>query len=200
MRIMIIGAGGTIGQAVSSALEARHEIVRVGRKSGTHHADLADAESLRKLFATVGRVDHIISAAGAAKYSSLASLSEEALQFSIANKLMGQVNLVRIGLPFVSDGGSITLTGGVLAHEPEPGCIPVALVNSALEGFVRAAAIEMPAKKRINLVSPPWVTETLVVRGLDVAKGTTAAVVARAYVESVEGKRSGEILDGRKFG
>ncbi len=199
MRIMVIGAGGTIGQAVASALESRHEIVRVGRKSGTYHADIADSDSLRKLFDAAGRVNHIICAAGAAKFAPLSSLSDEALAFSLANKLMGQINVVRIGLPFLLDGGSIALTGGVLAHEPEPGCIPVALVNSALEGFVRAAAIEMPAKKRINLVSPPWVTETLVAHGLDVAKGTPAATVARAYVESVEGTRNGEVLDGRSF-
>lgn len=77
---------------------------------------------------------------------------------SLNNKLMGQANLVRLGLPFISDGGSFTLTSGLLSREPIPGSAAISLVNAGLEGLVRAAALELSRGVRINVVSPPWVT------------------------------------------
>jgi NAD(P)-dependent dehydrogenase (short-subunit alcohol dehydrogenase family) len=112
---------------------------------------------------------------------------------------MGQINLVRAGLAHVRDGGSFTLTSGVLSQEPMPGSSAITLVNRGLEGFARAAALEMPRGVRINVVSPPWVTETLEELGWDTSAGMPAARVAPAYTECVEGNRNGETLDARHF-
>jgi NAD(P)-dependent dehydrogenase (short-subunit alcohol dehydrogenase family) len=104
------------------------------------------------------------------------------------------VNLVRLGLGSVADRGSITLTSGVLAQRPEPGTAAISLVNAGLEGFVRAAALEAPRRIRINVVSPPWVTETVQAMGRPLEGSLPAAVVARAYVRTVEGDESGQVV------
>ena len=197
MRILVIGATGTIGKAVVDALAPRHGVIAASRHKAHEHVDIADPSSLRELFKRVGRVDAIISAAGNAAWKPLAELNDQDFAFSLSNKLMGQVNVARYGIEFVNDGGSITLTSGVLATQPTPGSSAVSLVNSGLEGFARAASLDAPRDIRINVVSPPWVSETLTAMGRDPKDGLSAANVARAYVESVEGTLRGQVLSPR---
>jgi NAD(P)-dependent dehydrogenase (short-subunit alcohol dehydrogenase family) len=199
MRIIVIGATGTIGKAVVEALAGRHEVLRVGHRGGEYQVDMASRESIEQLFQAVGEFDALVSAAGQAKFGALDGLSDGDFQFSLGSKLMGQVNLVRLGLAHVADGGSFTLTSGVLSQEPTPGSSAISLVNGALEAFAGAAALDLPRGVRINVVSPPWVSETLEAMGRDGAAGQPAAQVARAYVESVEGSQNGEVLDAREF-
>jgi NAD(P)-dependent dehydrogenase (short-subunit alcohol dehydrogenase family) len=146
------------------------------------------------LYAKVGKVGAVISAAGQARFKPLDDLSDADFRFSVDNKLMGQVNVVRYGLGSVVDGGSITITSGVLAQQPSPGSAAISLVNAGLEGFARAAALEAPRGIRINVVSPPWVTETLQALGMPLQGGLPAATVARAYVASVEGTATGQVI------
>ena len=199
MRIVIIGVSGTIGQAVSQDLSGSHEIVGVARTKGDYQVDLASKESIQRLMETVAPFDAVVCAAGQAKFGALEALADEDFQLSLSNKLMGQINLVRVGLNYIRDHGSFTLTSGVLAREPIPGSAAISLVNAALEGFVRAAALEMPRGIRINVVSPPWVSETLTAMGKDGSAGMPVAKVARAYVESVEGLLNGDAIDARGF-
>ena len=110
---------------------------------------------------------------------------------------MGQVNLVRIGRQFVNERGSFTLTSGVLSREPMKGSASISMVNAGLEGFVRAAALELPRGIRINVVSPPWVTETLIARKMDPSPGLPAAAVAQAYLANIEGTATGQTIDPR---
>lgn len=198
MRILVVGATGLIGRAVVAALQDRHELVLASRQKAREHVDISDPASIRALYARIGRVDAVVSAAGQAAFKSLASLTDEDFALSLRNKLMGQVNLVRYGNDAVADGGSFTLTSGVLAQEPMPGGAAISLVNAGLEGFTRAAALELLRGQRINVVSPPWVSETLQAMGQDPKGGLPAAVVAKAYVASVEGTTSGQVIDARK--
>jgi NAD(P)-dependent dehydrogenase (short-subunit alcohol dehydrogenase family) len=195
MRILVVGATGTIGRAVVAALSPRHEVVPVSRRHTAITADLAQPDSIRTLYQAIGQVDAVVCAAGDAKFAPLDQLSDSDFQFSLSNKLLGQVNLVRYGFAHVRDAGSFTLTSGVLARAPTPGSAAVSLVNSGLEGFTRAAALEAPRGIRVNVVSPPWVTETLQALGMDPSQGLPAAWVARSYVESVEGKQTGVVLE-----
>ncbi|MEX5213445.1 MAG: short chain dehydrogenase [Nitrospiraceae bacterium] len=199
MRIVVIGATGTIGRAVCRALEPRHDVITVGNKSGDVQVDLANSESIRTLYRAIGSVDAVVSTAGRAVFGDLAKLTDEDFAFSLSHKLMGQVNLVRIGASLLSDRGSFTLTSGVLSQEPMKGSAAISLVNGGLDGFVRAAALELPRGLRINVVSPTWVTETLKARGMDLAGGMPADEVALAYVESVEGTKTGQVLNTRMF-
>lgn len=200
MKVIIIGGYGTIGGPVADALSERHEVVRVGRSGGDYRADIASRESIVGLFEAVGPFDAVVSAAGLARFKPLGELTDEDFAYTLANKLMGQVNLVRLGMRYIRDGGSFTLTGGVLSTEPVTGGAAISLVNAGLEGFARGAAVELPRAVRVNVVSPPWVSETLEAMGQDPSKGMSAADVAAAYVESVEGRRTGETLDARAFG
>ncbi len=193
MRILLIGATGTIGEAVAAEL-AGHEVIRAGRTSGDEQVDLGEPASIRALFERVGRVDAVVSAAGLAAFEPLAELSDDDFALSLGNKLMGQVNVVRYGIDSVTDGGSITLTAGILGQHPEPGTAAISLVNAGLEGFTRAAALEAPRGIRVNVVSPPWVTETLQAIGRSPEGGLPAAVVAKAYARSVEGSETGQVL------
>jgi NAD(P)-dependent dehydrogenase (short-subunit alcohol dehydrogenase family) len=161
-------------------------------------ADLEDATSLERLFAQVKDVDAVVACAGSAAFRPLAQLSDADFQLGLGSKLMGQVNVVRVALSHVRDGGSITLTSGVLAQQPTPGSAALSLVNAAVEAFARAAALELPRGIRINVVSPPWVSETLRAMGRDPAGGLPAADVARAYVESVEGTKTGAVITPRR--
>jgi NAD(P)-dependent dehydrogenase (short-subunit alcohol dehydrogenase family) len=198
MKVVVIGASGTIGKAVADALSARHEVVRASRH-GPVVVNLEDAATLARLFESVRSVDAVVSCAGSAAFRTLAQLTDADFQLGLRSKLMGQVNLTRAAMGQLVDGGSITLTSGVLAQEPMPGGAAISLVNAALEGFVRGAAIELPRGLRINVVSPPWITETLQALKMDPSVGIPAAACAKAYVAAVEGKHQGETLDARRF-
>src|SRR3954471_8492916 len=194
MKILVIGATGTIGRAVVTALAGRHEIVEASRKSTPLTVDISIPAQVRALYAAVRKVDAVVSAAGQAKFGPLASLSDEDFGVSLRDKLMGQVNLVRYGMDNVRDGGCFVLTSGILASQPMEGSAAISLVNAGLEGFARAAALEAPRGVRVNVVSPPWVSETLKAMGMDPSGGMPAAEVARAYVEAVTGSRNGEVI------
>jgi NAD(P)-dependent dehydrogenase (short-subunit alcohol dehydrogenase family) len=194
MRILLIGATGTIGQAIAAALAPRHDVLLASHSKSDLIVDITRPDSLRALYARVGTVDAIISAAGPARFKPLADLTDDDFAFSIQNKLMGQVNVVRYGFAAVRDGGSITITSGILSQEPMVGSGAVSLVNAALEGFGRAAALEAPRGIRVNVVAPPWVTETLKALGMPLEGGLPAATVAEAYVRVVEGRDTGRTV------
>jgi NAD(P)-dependent dehydrogenase (short-subunit alcohol dehydrogenase family) len=194
MRILIVGATGTIGRPLVAALQGRHELVLASRAKADEKVDISDPNSIRALYKRVGKVDAVVSASGEAKFGPLEQLTDEDFALGLNSKLMGQVNLVRYGFDSVNDGGSFTLTSGVLASEPMVGSAAISLVNAAVEGFTRAAALEAPRKIRVNVVSPPWVTETLIAFKMDLAGGMPAAEVARAFVQSVEGTQTGAVI------
>jgi NAD(P)-dependent dehydrogenase (short-subunit alcohol dehydrogenase family) len=200
MKVLVVGGTGIIGRAVADALRAQgHEVLSAERSSGDLRVDIRSVESVRALFAQAGRVDAIVSCAGSGAWKPLGELSDEDFDTTLHYKLMGQVNLARYGADAVADGGSVTLTSGVLAQEPTPGSAAISLVNAGLEGFARAAALEMPRDIRINVVSPPWVSETLQAMGQDPSGGMPAAEVARAYVDAVTGAHNGQVLDARTY-
>src|ERR1041385_168547 len=194
MRIVVIGATGTIGRAVVEALRPGNEIIEASRSKSPVTVDIADPSSIRAMYERVGQVDAVISAAGDARFKPFDQLGDDDFAFSLANKLMGQVNLVRYGFASVREGGSFTITSGVLAQKPMQGSGAVSLVNAGLGGVVRRGPLEAPRGIRVNVVSPPWVTETLIAYGMDPAIGLPAATVAKAYVRSVTGKETGTVI------
>lgn len=195
MRIVVIGAKGTIGKEIVKALASSHEVIGVSR-TGEIAADIRDIESIRSMYARIGTVDAVVCAAGGGAWKPLGDLSDEDFHTSLGYKLMGQVNVIRLGFAAaVADGGSITVTSGLLARVPMPGSAAISLVNAGLEGFVRAAALEAPRKIRVNVVSPPWVSETLTKKGADPSGGLPAATVAESYVAAVSGTQTGQVIE-----
>ena len=195
MKIILVGASGTIGQAIDRELRERHDIVRVGRNSGELQVDITDPASIRRLFEQTGPFDALISAAGNAHFGALEELSAMEFAVGLDDKLMGQVNLVLIGREFANDGASFTLTSGVLSEDPIRYGAAVSTVNAALDGFVRAAAIELPRGLRINGVSPTILEESLPAYGpyFRGFKAVPAATVALAYAKSAEGRQTGQV-------
>lgn len=186
MRILVIGGTGLLGSAIVQALTPRHDVVTAARGEAREQVDITDPASIRALLARVARaapLDAVVVAAGNAAWKPLAELSDDDFATSLGYKLMGQVNVARAAFAgdVLRDGGSVTLTSGLLADHPMPGSAAVSLVNAAVEAFARAAALEAPRDVRINVVSPGWVSETLQAMGRDPAHGTPASEVARAY-------------------
>jgi len=195
VRALVVGATGTIGGAVCAALEgAGHEVVPAAHSGGAHRVDLADPDSIAALYDAVGPVDAVLCTAGISAFGALEELDDAAFRVSIDNKLMGQVNLVRLGLGRVALGGSFTLTSGTLSVLPTPGTSAAAMAGGALESFVRAAALDLEGRYRVNAVSPGWVAESRVKQGLDPMPGIWAADLARYYLRCVEETPTGEVL------
>lgn len=154
MKILVVGAAGDVGQAVCAELEGRHELITAGRSSGDLRVDLTDEASVSALYEQVGTVDAVISATGDVKFERLAEMTREKYLFGLERKVLGQIDLVLKGLDVVSDGGSFTLTSGILDRDPVVRGSGAAICNGALAGFVAAAAIDIPRGLRVNVVSP----------------------------------------------
>ncbi len=200
MNIIVIGATGTIGAAVASALAVGGHAVVPASRNGAVKVDIDDPASVRAMFAGQSHIDAVVSCAGNAVFKPFAELTDADYALGLRSKLMGQVAVARAAAAALNDGGSITLTTGILAMEPMRGAAAVSMVNAALEGFVRSAALELPRRLRLNAVSPPWVKETMVKLGMDPTPGLAAAAVAKAYAAAVAGAQTGTILDAREFG
>ncbi|MFI8615315.1 short chain dehydrogenase [Acidovorax sp. NPDC077693] len=194
-KILLIGASGTIGQAVMANLGARHDVITAGRSSGTHRVDFAQPGAVAQLFEAVGTVDAIVSTAGNLHFGPLADMTPEQFNLGLQDKLLGQVQLALIGQKYLTDGGSITLTAGILSIEPIRNGASATAVNAAIEGFVAAAAIELPRGLRINAVSPTILTESVDVYGPFFPGFDTvpAERAARGYQRSVEGAQTGRV-------
>jgi len=193
MKILLIGASGIIGAAVNTALAPEHNVITANHSKGDLRVDLGSPDSIQAMLTAAGKVDAIISTAGLASFSAFNSLTDADYQLALQNKLMGQVNLVRLGQYCVNPGGSITLTSGVLSQCPMPGSTVLSMANGALESFVKAAALELD-NLRLNVVSPIFVKETMIKMGMDTATGLSAADTANAYVCAITGKMNGQTL------
>lgn len=194
MRILVVGASGTIGQKITEALDGNHEIVRAGRNGVDVSVDITSPESITDMFEKSGHVDAVVNASGGAHFKAVPDLTPELNEKGIESKLKGQINLVLLGQEYVNDGGSFTLTTGVMMDDPIPMGASAAMANGGVKAFVRAASIEMPRGIRINSVSPNIVQESWDRLGNFFAGFNPAPAerVARAYVKSVEGAQSGQ--------
>jgi NAD(P)-dependent dehydrogenase (short-subunit alcohol dehydrogenase family) len=194
MRVLVVGASGTIGSAVASAFDASgHEVLRGGRQ-GDVRVDISDARSIATMYEQLGKVDGVVCCAGAGAFASLSDLTDEQIQSTLGGKLLGQVNLVRSGLAHVNDGGVFVLTSGIFSQRPIPGVSALAMANGAIESFVKAAALDLPRGIRIGALSPPFITETAQKMGMPTTGTLSAAEAARAYVAFATGRDTGAVL------
>ncbi|MBU8865753.1 MULTISPECIES: short chain dehydrogenase [Paenarthrobacter] len=193
MKVLIVGANGLLGSAAVAALKGRHEVIEASR-SGEVSVDLTDPQSILRMFKEVGTVDAVISCTGSVPFKPLAELTAEDFRSGFEDKVIGQVNLAQLGVDYLSDGGSVTLTTGVLAREPILTGAAASLANGALESFVMAAAAELPRRIRINAVSPTVLAEATGYHEFFPGfQQVPAETVGRAYVKSVEGIQTGQI-------
>ncbi len=196
MKILIVGGNGTIGNKVSSYFTKNHEVIIAGRNSGDVTVVISKSESIKAMFEQAGTVDAIICIAGEAKWAAFNELSEDDYYIGFRSKLMGQVNLVRIGQEYLTKGGSVTLTTGILADDPVPMTASAAMVNGAIHSFVKAVVLDLEGKIRVNVVSSGLVEDA--VEKYDAYfpghNPIPMTKVINGYRRSVEGKSTGEII------
>ncbi len=195
MKILVIGGTGTVGSAIVKELSVRHDVVVAGLTSGDIQVDITDMDSIKAMYQQIDNLDSIVIASGSVHFGALTEMSAELYQKGLQSKLMGQVNVVLEGIKHLNDRGSFTLTSGILNREPINLGSSAAMVNGALDGFVKHAAIELPRGLRINIVSPTVITEALAgyapfFRGF---KSVSAADAALAYSKSVEALHTGQV-------
>lgn len=196
MKIVIVGASGTIGSAVSDLLDKEHQVIRVGHSRGDATVDMRDQASIQALFDQIGTFDALVVASGSVAFNALTEMSDEQWQLGLQSKLMGQINLTRAAIPHLNDKGSITLISGILSEEPINWGASVTTINGAVEHFVKAAACELPRGLRINVVSPTVLEESMD-KYASFFPGfvpVPAARVAQAYQRSVLGVQTGQVF------
>lgn len=194
MKILVIGASGTIGKEVTKELEQDHDVIYAGRNGADVQVDITSVESIKKMYEQVGKVDAVVNAAGGANFASVTELTPEINEKGVESKLKGQVNLVLLGLDHLNDNGSFSLTTGIMMDDPIPQGASAAMANGGVRAFVKSAAIEMPRGIRINSVSPNAVQESWkrlepLFLGFD---PVPAHRVALAFKKSVCGAQTGQ--------
>lgn len=196
MKILVIGGRGTIGKRIVQHFKNGHEVIIAGRTEPKYKVDIADSKTIKKLFKKTGKVDAIICAAGEAKWAPFKDLSEEDFHIGLRSKLMGQVNVVRIGRKYLRKNGSITLTTGILADDPVYKTASAAMVNGGVHSFVQAVAMELKRGIRINVVSS-GVVQDAYAKYESYFPGHPPISMNRmimGYVRSVLGRNTGEII------
>ena len=196
MKILLVGASGTLGRAVADELGRDHQILSAGRQHGDFNVDLRDDASVTALFAATGKLDAIIATTGNVHFGPLSEMTPAQFELGLQDKLLGQVRLALLGQHHLNDRGSITLTTGILSEEPIRDGSNATAVNAAVEGFVRAAACELSRGLRINAVSPnalseSWDAYRSYFNGFEPVPAARAAL---AYRRSVEGVTSGRVF------
>lgn len=196
MRILIIGGKGTIGKKVSAHFSAENDVIIAGRTSGDVLVDIANSKSIQTMFNKIGVVDAIVCIAGEAKWANFNDLTEEDYYIGLRSKLMGQVNLVRIGKNHLHKGGCITLSTGILADDPVVKTTSAAMVNGGIHSFVQAVALEIEDQIRVNVVSLGMV-EDAYEKYKDYFPGHNPVPMNKAvnaYIRCVNGKDNGKVI------
>ncbi len=196
MKILIIGGKGTIGKTVTDYFARNNEVIVAGRKSGDVQVNIEESTSIKAMFDTIGKLDAVICIAGEAVWKDFKDLTEDDYYIGFKSKLMGQVNLVRIGKAYLHPRGSITLTTGILADHPVAMTSSAAMVNGAVHSFVKAVALELENTIRVNVVSS-GVVEDAYEKYRDFFPGhnpVSMKKVVNGYVKSVEENINGEII------
>lgn len=195
--VILIGAQGKMGQAALSGL-GKHKVITASRSGEgcDFQVDITSRESIERLYQNVGSFDAVVNTAGYCEYAPFGEMSDAQWQTTIQSKLMGQINLVNIGLNYINQGGSFTLISGILNIKPIPLAIADATTSGAIDTFVQCVAHELPRGIRINVVNPTVLEEAWDVYGemMPGFQPVPGALVGKAFERSVDGFISGQVL------
>ena len=191
MKIAIFGASGKIGSKVVDLLSGKHEIVKIGSRSGDLQADYTDETSVKAVFDSIDNLDAVVACVGSdSQFKLYTEVSDDDYRYGAERKLVAQFRIVRYAEQHLNDNGSITITSGFLSDYPNPHSIATGPFNSAIDTFVRQTAPLLGRGLRLNVVSPaPVVEPRRVGTGL-----VSAEQVARYYVDAIEGIDTGQVF------
>lgn len=197
LKVILIGAQGKMGQAALSGLK-KHEVITASRSGEgcDHKVDITSSDSLKALFEKVGKFDAVVNTVGYCEYANFMEMTEEQWGTTIQSKMMGQINLVKVGLDYINDAGSFTLISGILNVKPIPMAIADATTSGAIDTFVKCVAHELPRGVRINVVNPTVLEEAWDVYGemMPGFQPVPGALVGKAFERSVDGFITGKVL------
>jgi len=193
-KVILIGSTGIIGTRVKELLQTDYELITANRSSGDYRLDMQDDTAIEKMFESVGPFDALIATSGYGKWASIENHTIQDYHDGLNSKLMGQVNLVAIGHKYALPGTCFVLTSGSLAHTPTIGGISLSMINSAIEAFVKNAALELP-NMRVNCVSPSFAKETMELMGMNSNYGVPAIEFARLYLKAINENKTGLIYE-----
>ncbi len=195
--VILIGAKGRMGQAALSGL-GNHKVVTASRSGADcdYQVDITSEDSIRTLYEAVGDFDAVVNTVGVCEYASFTKMTEEQWMTTVSSKMMGQINLVRIGQEYIADNGSFTLISGILNVKPIPFAIADATTSGAIDTFVKCVAYEMPRGIRVNAVNPTVLEEAWEVYGemMPGFQPVSSSLVGKAFERSVDGFITGEVL------
>lgn len=198
MKVLLIGGTGTIGSKVAERLDADNQLITAGRSSGDVQVDITNPESIQKLFEETGDVDAVIVTAGSAPVKPLPDSTNDDFLQGVKSKMMGQINVALTALEYLNEGGSVTLTSGILSDDPIPEGTILSTINGAVNGFVTGSYGEFLKKGlRINAVSPALVEDSADALG-DFFPGHTPAKmehVVDGYEKSLKTLITGQIIN-----
>jgi NAD(P)-dependent dehydrogenase (short-subunit alcohol dehydrogenase family) len=197
MRIILVGSNGTIGSHVAAELEKRHEVIRASANKGPLKVNITSASSIRSMYKFVGKFDAVVCTAGTAYFGPFHAMKEKDFYLGIKSKLMGQVNLVMLGKNKINEGGSFTLTTGILYRDPIREGAALSMVNNAVHGFVLGASIELKKGVRINAVAPGLAEDSAGQLGPHFPGHIPVPMwkIVQGYVKSVEGFGTGHVIE-----
>jgi NAD(P)-dependent dehydrogenase (short-subunit alcohol dehydrogenase family) len=196
MKVIIVGASGTLGKRLVERLSPKHDIIKAS-KNGDVKVDITSRVSIENMYREVGKFDALINVAGSGYMGSFETTTEENFYQGIRSKMMGQINLVMVGKDYISDNGSFTLTSGILTHDPIPNGTVLSVINHGVNGFVIGASPELKRGVRLNVVSPGLVEDSYEALGKFFPGHTPVEMkkVVNAYVKSLEGIIRGQIIE-----
>jgi NAD(P)-dependent dehydrogenase (short-subunit alcohol dehydrogenase family) len=194
--VILIGALGKMGQAALTGL-GNHKVITAGRSGNVDHiVDITNEQSIRALYETVGHFDAVVNTVGFCEYAPFTEMTEAQWITTVMSKMMGQINLVRIGQEYIADSGSFTLISGILNKNPIPFAIADATTSGAIDTFVKIVSLEMPRNTRINVVNPTVLAEAWDVYGemMPGFQPVPGTLVGKAFERSVDGFINGEVI------
>ncbi len=195
--IILIGANGKMGQAALTGL-GKHKVITAGRSGDNcdYQVDITSEESLRKLYKDVGHFDAVVNTVGVCEYATFTEMTEQQWMSTVLSKMMGQINIVRIGQEYIVDNGSFTLITGILNVKPIPFAIADATTSGAIDTFVKCVAFEMPRGIRVNSINPTVLEEAWEVYGemMPGFQPVPGTLVGKAFERSVDGFVTGQVL------
>jgi NAD(P)-dependent dehydrogenase (short-subunit alcohol dehydrogenase family) len=194
--VILIGALGKMGQAALTGL-GKHNVITAGRSGDVDHiVDITSEQSIKDLYKKVGHFDAVVNTVGFCEYANFTDMTEVQWMTTIMSKMMGQINLVRIGQEYIAEGGSFTLISGILNVKPIPFAIADATTSGAIDTFVKCVSLELPKNTRINVVNPTVLQEAWDVYGemMSGFQPVPSTLVGKAFQRSVDGFITGEVL------
>lgn len=194
--VILIGALGKMGQAALTGL-GKHNVITAGRSGDVDHiVDITSEQSIKDLYKKVGHFDAVVNTVGFCEYANFTDMTEVQWMTTIMSKMMGQINLVRIGQEYIAEGGSFTLISGILNVKPIPFAIADATTSGAIDTFVKCVSLELPKNIRINVVNPTVLQEAWDVYGemMPGFEPVPSTLVGKAFERSVDGFITGEVL------